>query len=89
EYVFRNSAQEVIHQGYAKDKQFSKSFDMSQVNDGKYTVEVKYMTDEAAARTFDMNTVYERGFTWTDKKGKPLKPNALATPGPNTGSPKK
>ncbi|MGV3641883.1 MAG: hypothetical protein ACO1NZ_15265, partial [Adhaeribacter sp.] len=47
EYVFRNSAQEVIHQGYAKDKQFSKSFDMSQVNDGKYTVEVKYMTDEA------------------------------------------
>ncbi|MGV3502369.1 MAG: hypothetical protein ACO1O1_01590 [Adhaeribacter sp.] len=89
EYVFRNSAQEVIHQGYAKDKQFAQSFDMSQVTDGKYTVEVKYMTDEAASRTFDLNTVYERGFTWTDKRGKPLKPDVLATPAPNAESPKK
>ena len=87
EYVFRNSAQEVIHQGYAKEKQFAQSFDMSQVNDGKYTVEVKYMADKAASRTFDMNTIYERGFTWTDKRGKPLQADNPTTPTvPSAGS---
>jgi len=87
EYVFRNSAQEVIHQGYAKDKQFTQAFDMSQVNDGKYTVEVKYMTDKAASRTFDMNTIYERGFTWTDKRGRPLKPeNSMPVATPRAGA---
>jgi hypothetical protein len=87
EYIFRNSSQEVIHQGFAKDKQFTKSFDMAQVNDGKYTVEVKYMADKAASRTFDMNTVYEKGFTWTDKRGKPLKPeNSTAPSAPRAGS---
>jgi hypothetical protein len=72
EYVFRNTAQEVIHRGYVKEEKFAKAFDMSGVTDGKYTVEVKYLTDKAASRTFDMNTIYERGFTWVDKRGQPI-----------------
>jgi hypothetical protein len=74
EFVFRNTAQEVIHRGYVKDVKFAKAFDMSGVSDGKYTVEVKYLTDKAASRTFDMNTIYERSFAWTDKRGRPIKP---------------
>jgi len=74
EYIFRDTDQQVIHRGYAKDKQFAKSFDMSDITNGKYTVEVKYMTDKTASRVFDMNTIYERSFTWVDKRGKPLKP---------------
>jgi hypothetical protein len=75
EYIFRNSAQEVIQRGYVKEEKFSKAFDMSGVSDGKYTVEVKYQTDKVTARTFDMGTIYERSFSWVDKRGRPVKPN--------------
>jgi hypothetical protein len=75
EYIFRNTAQDVIHRGYVKDQKFAKAFDMSQVADGKYSVEVKYLSDKAATRTFNLNTVYERSFAWTDKRGRPIKPD--------------
>jgi hypothetical protein len=74
EYIFRNSAQEVIQRGYVKEEKFSKAFDMSGVKDGKYLVEVKYLTDKAASRVFDVSTVYEKSFEWTDKRGRPVKP---------------
>jgi hypothetical protein len=74
EYTFRNTAQEVIHKGYVREEKFAKAFDMSEVADGKYTVEVKYLTDKAASRTFDMNTIYERSFSWVNKRGQPIKP---------------
>jgi hypothetical protein len=75
EYTFRNSAQEVIERGYVKEEKFSKVFDMSGVTDGKYQVEVKYLTDQAATRAFDISTIYEKSFSWTDKHGRPVKPN--------------
>jgi hypothetical protein len=74
EYIFRDNNQQVIHRGFAKDEKFAKTFDMSDITDGKYTVEVKYMTDKAASRGFDMNTIYERSFTWVDRRGHPIKP---------------
>jgi len=75
-YVFRNMAREEIHRGTIKDEKFAQIFDMSQVTDGKYTVEVDYLTDKAATRSFDLNTVYEKSFNWTDKKGRPIKATA-------------
>jgi hypothetical protein len=80
EYIFRDTDQQVIHRGFAKDRQFAKSFDMSGVSDGKYTVEVKYQADKAAARSFNLNTKYERSFTWVDKRGKPIKPEQPGKP---------
>lgn len=76
EYIFRNTTQEVIHRGFVKEEKFAKAFDMSSVTDGKYTVEVKYLADKAASRTFDMNTIYERSFNWTNKRGQPIKPES-------------
>ena len=64
-----------------KKAQYTKIFDMSSVTDGKYTLEVQYQADKVVARTFDMQTVYNRSFTWTDKSGKPFKP---ASPTPLT-----
>ena len=73
-YVFRNEAKDIIHSGVIKTAQFSKVFDMSSVTDGKYTLEVDYKADKVAARSFDMQTVYNRSFAWTDKRGRPLSP---------------
>ena len=69
-------AREEIHRGTIKDEKFAQIFDMAGITDGKYTVEVNYLTDKAATRSFDLNTVYERSFNWTDKKGRPIKPTA-------------
>ena len=77
DYLIKNEAKETLYQGRVKDVQFSKLFDMSEVTDGKYTVEVQYLTDKTAARTFDMQTVYDRSFAWVDKRGRPLKPTNL------------
>jgi hypothetical protein len=74
EYIIRDTNQEVLYRGYVKEEKFFKPFDMSAVTDGKYTVEVKYLADKVASRAFDLNTIYERTFSWVDKRGKPLQP---------------
>lgn len=75
DYIFRNAQKEIMHKGIVRNTQFTKVFDMAEANDGKYTMEVKYRTDKAASKTFDMQTVYNRSFAWTDKRYRPLKTN--------------
>lgn len=74
DYIFRNQKQEVFSKGRIRDSRFSKMFEMNTLNDGKYTMEVKYGTEMAASKTFDIKTVYNRSFAWTDKRYRPLKP---------------
>jgi hypothetical protein len=77
-YVFRNNEREVLYRGIIRNTQFTKFFDLAAVTDGKYTFEVNYLTDKAASRSFDIKTVYDRSFAWTDKRGRPLKPDGTA-----------
>jgi hypothetical protein len=77
-YVFRNNEKEVLYRGIIRNKQFTKFFDLAAVTDGKYTFEVNYLTDKASSRSFDIKTVYDRSFAWTDKRGRPLKPDGTA-----------
>ncbi|KAA5549218.1 hypothetical protein [Adhaeribacter rhizoryzae] len=73
-YIFRNNEKDILYQGVIRNTQFTKFFDLAAVTDGKYTFEVNYLTDKAASRSFDIKTVYDRSFAWTDKRGRPLKP---------------
>lgn len=71
-YVLRNEKKEAIYQGVIKTTHFSKIFDLMEATDGKYTVDVNYQAEKVASRTFDMRTSFNRSFTWTDKRGRPL-----------------
>jgi hypothetical protein len=73
-YVLRNEGQEVLYRGIIKNNQFSKLFDLGESADGKYALEVNHQSQKASARTFALQTVYDRSFAWTDKRGRPLKP---------------
>jgi hypothetical protein len=73
-YVFRNGAKEVIYRGVVRDAQFSKLFDFAESADDKYTFEINHQSQKASSRTFALQTVYDRSFAWTDKRGRALKP---------------
>jgi hypothetical protein len=78
EYRLSNEANEVLYKGNVRDAQFIKGFDLAQVHTGKYTLEVSNQAGKVASRTFDLQTMTERSFTWTNKRGRPLKPAAIA-----------
>jgi hypothetical protein len=73
-YVLRNEAKEVMYRGVIRAAKFSKHFDLAETADDKYAMEVTHQSQKVSSRTFALQTVYDRSFAWTDKRGRSLKP---------------
>ncbi|CAN5791082.1 hypothetical protein BH24BAC1_BH24BAC1_36640 [soil metagenome] len=76
-YFIRNGNNEIIFQGKSKDPHFSKTFQLEDLNPGKYTFEIK-TREEKISRTFDLQTSEKRSFVWVNKRGQPLMPASTA-----------